>query len=212
MDKEKIIKHLERASSFVIEKDLFKNRPVLGLAIKELDKYWEKKLEPVSTERLKAWKKLGSVAVLHCHGEAVIARLIGEATQSKYTHTAVFMLIDGKPYIFDSQKDGFTMKPFDKWVKKYRYDYTATDASGLITLDECRKIEGRKYDHVSLLVRQPIELLTDQWVLDNISDKRLYCSEAVGILLDFEDAERLSPKDLRIKCATHKVLDEVWNS
>lgn len=211
MDKEKIIKHLERATSFVIEKDLFKNRPVLGLAIKELDKYWEKKLEPVSAERLKAWKKLGNVAVLHCHGEGVIARIIGEATQSKYTHTAIFSLEDGKPYIYDAQSDGFQRRKWQDWVKKYRYEYTATDGK-LVDFTVVKEMLNTPYDHVSLFFRQPVKLITDEWILDKMSDKRLYCSEAVAKSMHFSDAKELSPKDLRIKCATHKVLDEVWNS
>ncbi len=131
MAKKKLLEVIEDMTSFGIENGILKGRPVLNKLLFELDKHLEEQLIPPSPEKLDSWRKLGDCAILHCSGSGIVPKLIKGATGSKYSHTAIFKLIQGVPMIIDSQIDGTKIRSFAKWIEKYNYNFTATDGTGL---------------------------------------------------------------------------------
>jgi hypothetical protein len=212
MAKKKLLEVVEDLTTFGIENNIFKGRPVLNKLLFELDKHLEQELIPPSPEKLDSWRKLGDCAILHCSGSGIVPKLIKGATGSKYSHTAIFKLIQGIPMIIDSQIDGTKIRSFAKWIEKYNYNFTATDGNGIIDMKEVNEHIGSKYDFRSLLIRQPYNLITKKWLKDVKSEERLYCSEFVATCMHLPNAKELSPKELRKLCSTHKVLLELWEN
>jgi len=212
MAKKKLLEVIEDMTSFAIKHNLLDGKPVIENVIKALDKRLEMEIKPPSEEKLNAWKKLGTHAVLHCSSDRAVGKIIKEVTGSKYSHTAIFLLIAGVPFVFESQaKKGFHKIGFKEWVEKWGYDYTATDATGKFTYSDIEPHLGKKYDFLTL-GKHLAKSVTKQWLKDNESDKRLVCSEGAGLVMKFPNAEELTPADVRKLCSTHKVLLELWEN
>jgi hypothetical protein len=190
-----LIKKFERATSFAIEKKLLDGKPLFNTVLIALDAYFEKVSAPISSNALDSWKHLGKCAVLHCTSNAPIGQMIQAATGSKYSHSALYFLIDGKPFIIDSQHDGTQMRPFEDWVRRYRYDFEATACE--YNLPRAKEYLGRPYDYRSLLLRHPFKLMTKKWLKDNASSNELCCSEYVALYLGFPNAKEMTPRDIR---------------
>jgi len=143
--------------------------------------------------------------ILHCSGKKLLSRLIKKATKSKFSHSAVFIEIWGQPYILDAQIDGVNVRPLNDWLKKYNYNITVHRSSNLVNEKTfaqraLTKVGHTAYDFESLLIRQPIELLTGKWVEKGDTTKAMYCSEYIAWIYGVEKAYRFSPQDLYDWC------------
>ena len=143
--------------------------------------------------------------ILHCSGKKLLSRLIKKATKSKFSHSAVFIEIWGQPYIIDAQKDGVNVRPLNDWLEKYNYNITVHRSSNLVNEKTfaqraLTKVGHTAYDFESLLIRQPIELLTGKWVEKGDTTKAMYCSEYIAWIYGVEKAYKFSPQDLYEWC------------
>ena len=143
--------------------------------------------------------------ILHCSGKKLLSRLIKKATKSKFSHSAVFIEIWGQPYILDAQKDGVNVRPLNDWLEKYNYNITVYRSSNLVNEKTfaqraLTKVGHTAYDFESLLIRQPIELLTGKWVEKGDTTKAMYCSEYIAWIYGVEKAYKFSPQDLYEWC------------
>jgi uncharacterized protein YycO len=143
--------------------------------------------------------------ILHCSGKKLLSRLIKKATKSKFSHSAVFIEIWGQPYILDAQKDGVNVRPLNDWLEKYNYNITVHRSSNLVNEKTfaqraLTKVGHTAYDFESLLIRQPIELLTGKWVEKGDTTKAMYCSEYIAWIYGVEKAYKFSPQDLYEWC------------
>jgi uncharacterized protein YycO len=143
--------------------------------------------------------------ILHCSGKKLLSRLIKKATKSKFSHSAVFIEIWGQPYVLDAQKDGVNLRPLNDWLKKYNYNITVHRSSNLVNEKTfaqraLTKVGHTAYDFESLLIRQPIELLTGKWVEKGDTTKAMYCSEYIAWIYGVEKAYKFSPQDLYEWC------------
>jgi len=143
--------------------------------------------------------------ILHCSGKKLLSRLIKKATKSKFSHSAVFIEIWGQPYILDAQIDGVNVRPLNDWLKKYNYNITVHRSSNLVNEKTfaqraLTKVGHTAYDFESLLIRQPIELLTGKWVEKGDTTKAMYCSEYIAWIYGVEKAYKFSPQDLYEWC------------
>ena len=134
-----------------------------------------------------------------------MSRLIKKATKSKFSHSAVFIEIWGQPYILDAQKDGVNVRPLNDWLEKYNYNITVHRSSNLVNEKTfaqraLTKVGHTAYDFESLLIRQPIELLTGKWVEKGDTTKAMYCSEYIAWIYGVEKAYKFSPQDLYEWC------------
>ena len=143
--------------------------------------------------------------ILHCSGKKLLSRLIKKATKSKFSHSAVFIEIWGQPYVLDAQKDGVNVRPLNDWLEKYNYNITVHRSSNLVNEKTfaqraLTKVGHTAYDFESLLIRQPIELLTGKWVEKGDTTKAMYCSEYIAWIYGVEKAYKFSPQDLYEWC------------
>jgi len=143
--------------------------------------------------------------ILHCSGKKLLSRLIKKATKSKFSHSAVFIEIWGQPYVLDAQKDGVNVRPLNDWLEKYNYNITVYRSSNLVNEKTfaqraLTKVGHTAYDFESLLIRQPIELLTGKWVEKGDTTKAMYCSEYIAWIYGVEKAYKFSPQDLYEWC------------
>lgn len=147
--------------------------------------------------------------ILHCSGERLLSRIIKRVTKSKFSHSAVFIEIWGQAYVIDSQAKGTNLIPFDEWEKKWNYTYEVHRNPSIINEEERRKFAIKAlsrsgstgYDFASLLIRQPIYLLTGNWrEKEEKKYKRMYCSEFVAWAHGIESSYRMSPQDLYEYC------------
>jgi hypothetical protein len=112
--------------------------------------------------------------------------------------------------VFDAQIDGTQIRTFDKWLKDYDYKFVATRDITLTPGDFAvmkrrmyRNLD-KGYDFESLLIRQPIKLITGKWKQRKNEDTRLYCSELVANIYGAEYSERMSPQDLFMWCVNQR--------
>jgi uncharacterized protein YycO len=143
--------------------------------------------------------------ILHCSGKKLLSRLIKKATKSKFSHSAVFIEIWGQPYILDAQIDGVNVRPLNDWLEKYNYNIIVHRSSNLVNEKTfaqraLTKVGHTAYDFESLLIRQPIELLTGKWVEKGDTTKAMYCSEYIAWIYGVEKAYKFSPQDLYEWC------------
>jgi len=143
--------------------------------------------------------ELKSGDVLHCTSNGVLGRLIQKFTKSRINHTALVIEIWSELFIIDSQKDGTNPRPFYEWVMKYNYKYKIHRPT-VFTKDEKFKAVSKwghtPYDFASLLIWQPIYILTGKWHgrKEPRADGRMYCSEYVAWVFDLNHWWKLSPQ------------------
>lgn len=139
--------------------------------------------------------------VLHCQGSRTLSKLIRWFTRSTYSHTALFITIDGNPFVIDAQKDGVQVRAFESWQKDYNYKVVAHRAkfteSSVMKLKEraLSKVGTTAYDFEGLILKSPIELLTGKWKKKPVEDERMFCSEYVMWVFNAEHSYRMNPQD-----------------
>ena len=145
--------------------------------------------------------------ILHCRGSRLISRLIMRFTKSRWSHTALVVVVEGELFIIDAQRDGVNMRPFDAWHKKYGYTMEVSRPDIMAMPPGLRKralskIGVTAYDFESLFLRYPWMLITGKW--KNRGDKeddRMYCSEFVAWCYDHPNWFRMSPELVHEWCA-----------
>jgi hypothetical protein len=151
--------------------------------------------------------------IFHCRSYGVIGRLIRKATKSEYNHSAVFIEIWGQGYIMDSQAKGTNLIPFEEWEKKWGYEYIVHRDPFLedrksFALRAMSKSGNTGYDFGSLILRQPIKLITGKWhQKPEKKEERMYCSEFVAWCHHIESFYRMSPQDLYEHCIKYKFFE-----
>ena len=143
--------------------------------------------------------------ILHCSGKKLLSRLIKRATKSKFSHSAVFIEIWGQPYVIDAQKDGVNVRPWNDWLDTYNYNIVVNRSTDLVNEKTfaqraLTKVGHTAYDFEGLLLRQPVELVTGEWVEKGDTTRAMYCSEYVAWVYGVEKAYRFSPQDLYDWC------------
>jgi hypothetical protein len=147
--------------------------------------------------------------IFHCSGNKPISRIIKKLTQSKFSHSAVFIEIWGQGYIMDSQSKGTHLIPFDVWEKKWNYTFDVHRSPTLesdlnrraFSIRALSKAGHTGYDFVSLIIRHPIYLLTGQWhEQESKKHNKMYCSEFVAWTHNISSSYRMSPQDLYDFC------------
>ena len=144
--------------------------------------------------------------ILSCQGSSLISKGIRLFTGSKTTHTAQVVSCWGQLYVVDAQKNGVNPKPYDEWMKKYNYKYIIHRPKlKQLKLNEenfniraFSKVGVKKYDFFSLVVRQPLFILTGKWIgSKSWNDDKFYCSDYVGWLWYVPKFWQKSPVQLR---------------
>jgi len=146
--------------------------------------------------------------ILHCSSDRIIPTLIKKFTKSKYNHSALFIEIWGQPYVIDAQADGVNLRPWDEWEFKYGYDVEVHRSPIEIDGKELAKRALTKvghtgYDFEGLIIKQPIELITNKWRKKNDETQRMYCSEFVAWVYAISRSYRMSPQDLYEWCQSN---------
>ncbi len=128
--------------------------------------------------------------VIFCSRDTWLSKQIRRFTRSKFSHVAILLKYDKGTFIVDSQRNGTNIKEFSVWMREYKYDitvvrpdYTLLDYSPHDTLKRIHEVMGvTGYDFRSLLITQPLYLLTGQWLgrKNERALKRMYCSEFVA--------------------------------
>lgn len=143
--------------------------------------------------------------ILHCRGRRMISKLIMRFTKSKWSHTALAIRISGDLFIIDAQKDGVNLRPFSAWHKEYQYEFLVHRSTSQIfpnTLQQraLSKVGHTAYDFVSLIARQPIELVTGKWKENKDPERKMYCSEYVAWVYSHPHYFSMSPEDVYRWC------------
>lgn len=143
--------------------------------------------------------ELKSGDVLHCTSDSWLQRKIQWFTKSRIGHTALVIEIWGELFIIDSQKDGTNLRPIHEWNAMYNYRYTISRPHEFT--DELRhramlQIGSTPYDFASLLIWQPLYILTGKWKgkTEEEAMQRMYCSEYVAWVFDLPYWWKLSPE------------------
>lgn len=143
--------------------------------------------------------------ILHCSGKRLLAKLIKKFTDSRFSHTALFIEIWNQPYVIDAQVDGVNVRPFHEWKSKYGYDIVAHRSNSefdrvALSKKAMSKVGHTAYDIQSLIFRQPHKILTGAWREKGNTEEKMYCSEFVAWVYGIERAYRMSPEDLYLWC------------
>ena len=139
--------------------------------------------------------------ILNCTGHAPHSKGIMIATKSKYSHTAIVLVVWGEIYVIDAQSNGVSPKPFLEWQKKYKYTYEVRRAPFLIDEQAFYKKAMSKsgltaYDWEGLLIKQPWKLITGKWRnKGEKEDDKQYCSEYAAWCYGVIESYRMSPQD-----------------
>jgi len=150
--------------------------------------------------------------IFHCRSYGLIGRGIRWATKSQFNHSAIFIEIWGQGYIIDSQRKGTNLIPFEEWEKKWGYEYEVHRDPFLyvytdFSIKALSKSGNTGYDFGSLLLRQPIHLLTGEWKQrPDKHDKRMYCSEFVAWCHNIETYYKTTPQDLYEYCKQNNFI------
>lgn len=148
--------------------------------------------------------------IFHCQSNGIIGRAIRKATKSRFNHSAVFIEIWGQAYIMDSQAKGTNLIPFSEWNNKWKYKYFVTRDPFLkdlkyFSMRALSKSGNTGYDFGSLIIRQPLYLLTGKWhQKESKHNNKMYCSEFVAWCHEIHSAYRMSPEDLFNYCHLHQ--------
>lgn len=150
--------------------------------------------------------------ILHCSADRLIPKLIKKFTKSKFNHSALFIEIWGQPYVIDAQADGVNVRPWNDWVDKYGYKVLVHRSPNDIDHKELAmraltKVGHTGYDFEGLILKQPIELLTNTWRQKTDETQRMYCSEYVAWVYAISRSYRMSPQDLLEWCTMNNFIE-----
>ena len=150
--------------------------------------------------------------IAFCYRDSLLSRLIRLFTKSKYGHTAAIVEDESNNLtVFDAQREGVTGKTYSGWMNRFNYKFDIIEITPDIASinDAIKRLKSKdgktRYDIISLVFRQPIELLTDKWLEDNTTEDKMYCSEYNAWALRFRDAHRLSPQGLFERLNTYPI-------
>lgn len=160
--------------------------------------------------------KIRTGDVINClPRKTLLSRIISAVTGGAYSHTAIFLVLDGVVFVADSQIIGFTLKTFEEWTAKYGYKYDVyrdpfadEDQDKNTILGFC----GIGYDFEGLVFRQPRKYwirftnkvrkylgkpLKSEWIDrgDQEEGKRMYCSEVVMRIRKAPKWGQMSPQE-----------------
>ena len=143
--------------------------------------------------------KLKTGDILHCTGKGILARAIMKFTKSPFSHTAVFVSVWGQDYVIDAQSDGVNLRPFEAWKEKFNYQYRVTRVANVdekpFALNALSKAGVTAYDFISLVIKQPISLITGNWREERKDPtKKMYCSEYAAWCHGIKHFNRMNPK------------------
>lgn len=150
--------------------------------------------------------------ILNCSGHAPHSKMIMKSTKSKFSHTAIVLVVWGQVYIIDAQSNGVTPKPFEEWQKKYKYTIEVRRAPFPIDEQAFYKKAMSKsgltaYDWEGLLIKQPWKLITGSWRhKGEKEDDKMYCSEFGAWCFDVVESYRMSPQDFYVWQLKNKFL------
>lgn len=158
--------------------------------------------------------KLETGDILHCSGKRLISKIIKFVTKSNFSHSALFIRVWDKSYIIDAQKDGVNIRPFIEWMDEFNYDFKISRSPNLVqetsfAIRAMSKCGHTAYDLESLLVKQPIELITGKWKNRGIQkeNSKMYCSEFVAWCYGWDNSYKMSPQDVYEKCISEKFIE-----
>ncbi len=151
--------------------------------------------------------------VLHCSSNGIIGRAIKKFTKSKLNHTALVIQIWDKLFVIDAQANGVNLKTFEDWVKVYKYKYKVSRPkvwNKEMKIKAISKVGITGYDFASLLVYQPLYLLTGKWYgKKKHADSKMYCSEYVSWVFNLPEWYANSPQDVYDKMVASNDFTEV---
>ena len=139
--------------------------------------------------------------ILFCTGDRFLSKSIMWATDSEFSHVALYVEVWGIPFVIDAQKDGIQFRMYENWQREYNYKVRAFRAPYKIDPKAISMRAGTKagftgYDMVSLLLRHPIALLTGSWQEKKDVEDKMTCSEFVAWVYAIHRSYRMSPQDL----------------
>ncbi len=142
--------------------------------------------------------------ILNCQGHRWLSKLIGKFTHSKFTHTAIVVIIEDQTYIVEMQKNGCETKTYENWVIDYGYDYVVTRSDNPPSRIKILSKSGTtNYDFALLALRFPFRLLQSAITgkrfkveREKKEDNRMTCSEFVAWCYGWDDPQNYSPKDV----------------
>ena len=143
----------------------------------------------------------------HCYRNKPLSIIIRLLTWSKYNHSCLFEVCEktGEIYVWDAQKDGFTRKKLEDWIKKYGYKFIISTNSTKVgdeSVKNAYKYNGLPYAKKDLVFKHFWQSLTGGWRYRGvvIENQKVVCSEIVARCRGFEQAYRFTPKMLKNKC------------
>lgn len=147
---------------------------------------------------------LQSGDILHCTRKTLLSWIIKKLTRSQFSHTALFLRIEGIDFIIDAQKDGVNLRSFEQWMEKYKYKFLISrplkHKEAEIKSRAFSKIGVTAYDFQGLLIKSPLKLITGRWRKTKKEYDKMFCSEFVAWCFQREYAYHMSPQDLYEMC------------
>lgn len=104
-------------------------------------------------------------------------------------HASIVVIIDGVPFVAESESKGFILNPLEDSVKGRKIFVKRfngrTDEAAIIRM-VLLMLGRHRYDYFSLLFFQVYYSLTGKWIgkRDEHASKRLYCSEAIAYIFN----------------------------
>lgn len=151
-------------------------------------------------------KDIKDLDILMCYGGSLLSKAIRLITRSRISHNALAIKIDTEIYIIDAQRRGVNITRFREWHRKYKYNFYIVRLKETSNIFYKQAVKERakesigitKYDFASLLLWQPLYLITGYWPIKKIqnSKKRFYCSEFVAYCLNLPYPYTYSPEAL----------------
>jgi hypothetical protein len=153
--------------------------------------------------KLENIKNLKSGDILHCTRQSFLSKIIRRSTQSdKVSHTALFILIEGHPFIIDSQWDGTRMRSLEEWNRTYNYDVIITrsnswNPTSKELIKQIKPYLNKAYGYWDL-VKHWVYGKTGWWMKGKREEQFLTCSEFVSRLRNKKDAYKTNPFKLYV--------------
>ena len=147
--------------------------------------------------------KLKCGDILICKADRLIPKIIKLVTKSEWNHSAIYVEVWGMPGVIEAQMDGINWKPWDAWVKEYKYEYivyrkkTLLDVESSIARKAFEKCGHTGYDCFSFVLRHHWKIFTGKWKdrVEEIEGKKMICSEYVGWVYDMTRWYQMNPDD-----------------
>lgn len=145
--------------------------------------------------------KFKSGGIILCRSKRMLSKTIMETTGGDWSHVAKVIIIEGKVFVIDAQKEGVFARPLETWKRTFDYECELwNNPKAKIQAYEtsnCMQYAGVPYDKKHLAVGLMLSWVNAKEISEDYENNgKFICTEFVMKTECVDDPHKYTPQDV----------------